>query len=214
MMVQIRKTRPAICVHCGAAYAARTDSKGLFCSVLCVRRWSLARLAIQRTKTVADQLAHYTDKRGVDECWPFMGTKSAYGYGVLHAERRKEYAHRAAYRLSFGEIPNGLLVRHGCDNPVCVNPNHLSVGTKLDNVRDMVDRDRNNYGERVTTSKLKAADIPIIFGRREKGDTYQAIGRDFGVSSTTIGQICRGDRWRREGLRYGLPHSSNPLGME
>lgn len=76
------------------------------------------------------------------ECWIWAGTKTAAGYGQLRVNGRKMYAHRYAYELEYGPIPDGLCVLHACDTPQCVNPEHLRVGTIADNSRDMVERDR------------------------------------------------------------------------
>jgi hypothetical protein len=64
-----------------------------------------------------------------DDCWLWTGTMSTAGYGRLRNNGPRIYAHRVAYMLSIGEIPDGLLVLHACDNPPCCNPDHLNVGT-------------------------------------------------------------------------------------
>lgn len=77
---------------------------------------------------------------GADECWPWRGTVNTYGYGVIsfteNGVRRQRIATRVAYELHRGEIPDGMLICHTCDNPICVNPNHLYAGTYQDNADD------------------------------------------------------------------------------
>lgn len=81
-----------------------------------------------------------------DKCWLWIGAKKNTGYGVMHRNvngKKKEFgAHRMSYELAFGLIPDGFLVRHTCDNRICVNPAHLILGQMRDNIQDMVDRQR------------------------------------------------------------------------
>lgn len=79
---------------------------------------------------------------GPTACWPWMAGKNDNGYGRLRFKGRTTYAHRAAYELAVGVIPEGMFVCHTCDNPPCVNPGHLFVGTALDNNRDRIAKGR------------------------------------------------------------------------
>jgi len=83
------------------------------------------------------------EKRSHDQCWPWVAkARTGIGYGAIHVSDYTTHAHRVAWALRNGPIPDGLLIRHSCDNPVCCNPTHLVPGTQADNVRDMVERGR------------------------------------------------------------------------
>lgn len=83
-------------------------------------------------------------------CWLWLGPVDTFGYGKSPTGRRKEAesAHRASYRAFKGSIPEGMLVRHRCDTPRCVNPAHLLTGTHYDNMQDMLSRGRGRWGHR------------------------------------------------------------------
>ena len=80
--------------------------------------------------------------RNPAECWPWFGGVSTDGYGVIWWNNKQWRAHVISYTLYKGEIPKGSVVRHTCDNPCCVNPNHLLLGTQADNIQDALKRGR------------------------------------------------------------------------
>ncbi len=99
------------------------------------------------------------------------------------------------YTLLVGPIPKGLEVRHGCNNPSCVNIDHLSIGTSADNSMDMVLSDRSTRGERHTNSKLKNEDIREIRRLRSLGWLQKDIAARFGVCRPMISMILSGHNW-------------------
>ena len=125
-----------------------------------------------------------------DTCWLWTHAKRARGYGHFYAgvTAGHVYAHRFAYELVHGLIPAGLVIRHNCDVPACVNPAHLIAGTQRDNTHD---RDRQGHGVRIVTLEQGEA----IIRRYRAGETQVALGKAYGVSHTTISGIVRGKTW-------------------
>jgi hypothetical protein len=89
---------------------------------------------------------------------------------------------------------------HSCDNPRCINPAHLSIGTHAKNMQDMKNKKRHSYGSRSAFAKLSEADIPLIRARIEKGDPQRAIADDYGVAIQQISAIKLGKTWRHVGV--------------
>lgn len=125
----------AHCVDCGNPVSRMTELRCRPCYFDEERRKSVASLTGRFWAKV--------ERRGPDECWPWTGWTTSQGYGVIGLGGRDEKAHRAAWIVTRGPIPRGLVIRHTCDNPPCVNPTHLLLGTQLDNIRDRVERGRS-----------------------------------------------------------------------
>lgn len=135
-------------------------------------------------------------------CWPWVGSKCSGGYGFIGMSNRGSTFHMAAHRLVvtlvFGSIPNGLIIRHKCDNPICCNPFHLEPGTMSDNARDMISRGRSNRaGDCNGRSRLSSHQIPEIRMLLNNGERKASIARRFNVSWSTIDWIARGKNWSK-----------------
>ena len=104
-------------------------------------------------------------------------------------------AHHVAYRLYKGEIPPDLMLRHKCDVKSCVNPDHLEVGTALDNVTDAVTRDRQARGSRHGAAKLTEQQVLAIRADPRKGQ-HTAIAKDYGITPSAVYSILTGRKWK------------------
>lgn len=129
------------------------------------------------------------DVRSNGVCWFWKGQK-VNDYGRFRSER----AHRFAYEISKGPIPQDLLVRHMCGNKLCVNPIHLEIGTMADNAHDGIRLGEVLRGERNGKSKLKTADVEYIRANPENL-SGRTLAIKFGVSPATISLIRSGRRW-------------------
>lgn len=132
-------------------------------------------------------------------CWEWAGSKTHKGYGQFYWEGRPKHAHRiSAHLLMDFDLKSDLHVCHSCDNPACVNPNHLWFGTNRENHRDKQEKDRQVYGSAVGTSKLNAFQVRVVKRLLELGSiTQDEIGRFFGVSQAAVWKIASNKSWGR-----------------
>ena len=128
------------------------------------------------------------DKSG--ECWVWAGARNE-GYGLIWIAGRLHRCHRIAWELTHGPIPPGLLVCHHCDNPSCVRPDHLFLGTSADNKADCMAKGRNNN----PCVKLTADQVRAIKAQLATGVSCAAVARQYEVDPTTISAIRRNETW-------------------
>lgn len=134
------------------------------------------------------------DKNG-DGCWLWKATKIPDGYGMFYLRGHMILSHRFAWELTNGPIPKGLEVLHKCDNPPCVRPEHLFLGSKSDNIRDCVKKGRNNpsKGEKNGWSKLTNDQVIEI---RNSKLSLNALAKIYSVGKTCIAYIKSGKSWK------------------
>ncbi|MRR49333.1 MAG: hypothetical protein EG825_00200 [Rhodocyclaceae bacterium] len=150
---------------------------------------------------LARRLANGIDEPREVGCWNWTRITNGSGYGMLKVAGRMVYAHRLAYELSHGSVPDGLHVIHSCDNPRCINPAHLSLGTRSQNMKECSERGRARIpkpikrGEDNGASKLQEVDIRSIRRLLSNGDTQQSIADRLGVTQRTISDIKLGKKW-------------------
>lgn len=130
-----------------------------------------------------------------DGCWNWKGTCNGYGYGIFLLPGEKPMrAHRYAYERINGPIPEGLVVMHSCDNPACVNPAHLSIGTRDDNNQDKHRKGRHPHGDTHHRTRLSDAKVAEIHAMLAAGFRQNRIAIEFGVDQSTISNIKTGKR--------------------
>jgi predicted DNA-binding protein (UPF0251 family) len=138
------------------------------------------------------------------ECWIWNAHKNRQGYGYAWNGKKVIYAHRMSWTIAKGEIPNGLWVLHKCDNPQCVNPNHLFLGDGKDNAADCVSKGRKrvSIGEEHWKAKLSKGDVFKIQSLYKTTDkTMEQIAKRFKVSLQCVQRIIHGRAWRHLGLK-------------
>lgn len=136
-------------------------------------------------------------------CWVWTRATGQWGYGKLRLNKRYCVAHRVSYEMENGPIPAGLLVLHRCDNPPCVRPSHLRLGTSADNTHDMHEKGRaaNEGALGMANSHAKLTDEQVIEIRERfaHGELRRSLALEFGVGVTAISYIVNGHLWKHLG---------------
>jgi len=190
---QHRMTGPPVlarCCICDQPFE-RPHSYGLrfraaYCSFACYRRdrQSPERFWAYANREPGVLLPHMTTP-----CWVWQGGRYPDGYGSY----RKRGAHRMAYELTYGAIPRGVEVLHRCDNPPCINPEHLFLGTHAENMHDAINKGRMNAqhphltADQVVAIRRRAATQPF---------TYSALAQEYGVSKYAIFDVIKRRSWK------------------
>jgi hypothetical protein len=120
------------------------------------------------------------------------------GYPSISIHGKLELIHRHIWKECFGDIPEGMFVCHKCDNRVCINPEHLFLGTQGDNLIDMASKGRSTRGEKDAMARLTEIDVRDIRSRYTYGDKVNgnnALAREYGMSPAQISRIHNGKRW-------------------
>ena len=163
----------ALCARCGIPFQVGRTKR--FCGKSC---WSPG---------LAARFWPKVDKRGPDECWPWRASLKSNGRGQIGINQKPVGAHRVAWELTFGPIPEGMDIMHSCDNPPCCNPAHLSPGTHQENMADMAKKNRG-------TSKLNDDDVLLI---RRAGSLKAAVALMGGKAcQSTIHYALSGHTWK------------------
>lgn len=142
------------------------------------------------------------DRSAPDGCWNWIASRNKKGYGHFCFDNRVYQAHRFCYAMHYGSIPDGMYICHHCDNPSCVRPEHLFLGTHEDNTKDMIEKGRHlspsrPKGELNGFSSLTDTQVMEIRHRYAQGGITQAtLGNEYGVCQTTISAIVRRKRWQ------------------
>lgn len=202
-----RVERP--CLYCGVFFTTTQplidQGKGKYCS-------PAHAAAFRYGASEVDRFWAKVDKSG--ECWLWTGARHEYGYGLTTYQGIQTGAHRAAWKIVNGPIPEGLLVCHNCpgeDNPLCVRPDHMFLGTHKQNMQDCARKGKTTTGdkhflrrhpearqrgEQVPGAKLTPALVQEIRTRAAGGETQQSIAADKGITQSNAGYIVRRKTWQ------------------
>ncbi len=132
---------------------------------------------------------------GPEGCHLWMGARNPGGYGLIAVRKRQYKAHRMAWEIERGEIPEGMIVRHDCDTPPCVNVRHLRLGSIAQNNQDAKNRNRHRAGARRAVAKLTEQDVLAARQMRLEGATYRKIAESLGISYTGVHYAVNGTTW-------------------
>lgn len=194
--MRTKPTVPRVCQTCGAAFLARaSDVKvggGLYCARACYTAARVGRKWSHSTTPLAERFWSKVNK--TDSCWLWTGATVPRGYGKISEGRRDGLvliAPRVSWELHYGPIPEGAYVCHRCDVPACVRPDHLFLGTPLENTTDMWDKGR-------ARTKITAEDAEAIRLRYARGGvTHADLGRQYGISPSQVRNVVHGASWSR-----------------
>lgn len=173
------------CLICGTTFVAPPSERRKYCSHPCYAK--------SRHKPI--EVAFWQRVTKSDGCWEWSGARLPSGYGVISTRARSggnTLAHRISWELHNGQIPNGLLVCHTCDNPPCVNPDHLFLGTGADNSQDMSAKGRTAKA----VTKLTPEKVQAIRNRHANGETVHDLAREFDVTPPTISEAVQRITWK------------------
>ena len=132
------------------------------------------------------------------ECWIWTGARMGKGYGKIKFGNRIIGAHRLSYLLHKGIIPEKIDVCHKCDNPICVNPTHLFLGTRKDNVQDMIGKNREGWGEKSGHNILTLDQVIGIRKEYSSGKfTQRFIAKKYKVDYRIINDIVKRKTWKK-----------------
>ncbi len=189
------------CAECGTLFKASPAHKRRFCKPECKRaNWHNRSMIPQSIE------ARFWPKvLKTDNCWLWQGaTNGQTGHGQFGIDHGHVYAHRYSYELAHGPIPPGVMVRHKCDNPPCVNPDHLTLGTSQQNVHDMVSRGRTHLqahpekarrGQAHHNARFNDADILTIRQLFADGMSTKALAQKYTMAATSVNRILSGRAW-------------------
>lgn len=154
---------------------------------------------LQKGRTpIQERFWKYVTK--TETCWIWTGCKSPKGYGRIAdydgVRSQMRLAHCLSFEIHRGPIHSGLHVCHSCDNPPCVNPDHLFLGTNRDNIDDKMAKGRQAKGSKVWNSKINDDIVREIRRRRAEGERPGRLAEEFGISGPTVSDLLHGRTWQ------------------
>lgn len=189
------------CERCGKPFyvapARLANGPARFCSHTC---YSASGMRKAPKSVLADRFWSKVERRGPEECWPWLASDDGRGYGSINVGGKLKKASRVAYELANGQFDQRLEIRHTCDNPTCCNPAHLIPGTHAQNMADMWERGRANLrvcrGEEVYLAKLDEDAVRQIRAAYSSGGVKLAdLGNRYGVTPQAIYAVVTRRNW-------------------
>ena len=157
---------------------------------------SKRKMSMSQTQDVAKRFWSYVDIKGEDECWDWIGAINQKGYGAFSIGRKNIIAHRMAWELTYGPIPDGVFALHHCDRPRCCNVRHLWLGSNQDNVDDKVRKNRQCSGEKNGLAKLTNGQVLEIRRLAKEGHFQNYLAKLFNISDAVVSKIVRRETWK------------------
>lgn len=169
------------CLDCKNTLLTQSAKRCLYCSF--------------KYKKLFPEKRFFRNVKKTRTCWLWTAYRFPKGYGGFWIEGRTRFSHRVAWVFKNGKIKEDKFILHKCDNPPCVNPKHLFIGTTQDNVDDKIGKGRQLHGEKHTNAKLTWNQVQQI--RKYSGMiTYREFSRVFGVHYSVIGDIIKFRKWK------------------
>lgn len=191
------------CLNCSEKFKAHLchikRGGGKYCSQSCAKKHTRESATKKLEGNPRDRFfSNIKKEEGGIGCWVWTGLASKQGYGRMTIKKRQKLAHRYSWEIHIGEIPDEMFVCHRCDNPTCVNPDHLFVGSRADNVKDMHEKNRNrdDRGSKHPMAKLNEDKVIQIRKKINNGDRQIDLAKEYDVHPMTISNIKNRKKWK------------------
>jgi hypothetical protein len=160
-------------------------------------RKTFTRKAREHFCSIECRFWHKVQIKGPDQCWPWRGTTPAFGHGQFVADGKVVYAHRFAWQLTNGTVPSGLCVLHKCDVPECVNPQHLFLGSREENLTDMRAKGRGSKPPRLIGTRHHQAKVTeqTVRAIRASTDDQLTLSKRYGITRRSVNRIINRKSW-------------------
>jgi hypothetical protein len=186
-----------VCVVCNTPFQRDAWSQKYRKTDTCSKKCT----GVYNTLPISERLIKHIKINPKTNCWEWTGTSCHGRYGMVRAWGKKRLAHRVSYQIFRGEIPDDLEVLHGCDNGICINPDHLHLGTHSQNMKEAVERGRINpslrSGENHPMARLTETIVRQIRERARNGERAKPIADAMELNLNTVCDVITGRTWKQ-----------------